>query len=118
MTVGLTPAASPSIRKLANELGIDLGRVRGSERGGRIVMADLRAYLERLQKLADPGKGRPKSEPSVKPPAERIDFSKWREVLRKPVSLLRQVISRRMAESWMAFPRHQFDEADVTALRN
>ena len=118
MTVGLTPAASPSIRKLANELGIDLRRVRGSERGGRIVMADLRAYLERLQKLADPAKGTPKSDPSVKPPAEQIDFSKWGEVLRKPLSLLRQVISRRMAESWMAVPRvTQFDEADITALQ-
>src|SRR5262245_8169723 len=43
------PAASPSIRKIAHELGIDLSKVHGSERGGRIVMADVRAYIQRLQ---------------------------------------------------------------------
>ena len=45
-------AAAPSIRKIARELGINLAKVRGSERGGRIVMDDLRAYIQRLQKLA------------------------------------------------------------------
>ena len=39
-------AAAPSIRKLANELGIDLTQVRGSERGGRIVLSDVRAYIQ------------------------------------------------------------------------
>src|SRR2546423_5313506 len=57
-TAGVPPkcdaeiAAAPSLRRLARELGIELSRVRGSERGGRIVMADLRAYIQRLQKLA------------------------------------------------------------------
>src|SRR5207248_4838081 len=45
-------AAAPSVRKLAGDLGIDLTRVRGSERAGRIVMDDLRAHIQRLQKLA------------------------------------------------------------------
>src|SRR5882724_1976257 len=45
-------AASPVIRKLARDLGIDLARVRGSARGGRVTMEDLRAYIQRLQKLA------------------------------------------------------------------
>src|SRR5437762_13489527 len=49
---GEPPAASPSIRKMARDLGIDLRRVRGSERGGRIVLADVRAYIDRLQKVA------------------------------------------------------------------
>src|SRR6476646_3001731 len=51
---GIIPAAAPTIRKLAQDLGIDLSRVRGSERGGRIVLADLRAYIERLQHQAAP----------------------------------------------------------------
>src|SRR5207302_177128 len=42
---GIAPAAAPSIRKLAHDLGIDLSRVRGSESGGRIVIADVRAYI-------------------------------------------------------------------------
>ena len=117
-----SPAAAPSIRKLAHDLGIDLSRVRGSERGGRIVLADLRAYVQRLQsrqdgaqpKVAGPPTGGP---PQAKPAAEPIDFSKWGSVTKKPLSPLRKVIARRMAESWNAVPRvTQFDEADITEL--
>src|SRR2546428_5180184 len=49
---GIAPAASPSMRKLARDLGIDLTRVRGGERGGRIVLGDLRVYIQRLQSRA------------------------------------------------------------------
>ncbi len=109
------PAASPSIRKLALDLGIDLRRVRGSEPGGRIVMSDLRAYVQRLQKAAQ--KPTPTAAPAAKPPSERIDFSKWGPVSRKPLTPLREVIARRMLENWNAVPRvTQFDEADFTAL--
>ena len=117
---GLTPAASPSIRKLARELGIDLNRVRGSEAGGRIVMQDLRAYIQKLQ--AGVG-GRPpagakaaQTKPS-KPAVEQIDFSKWGPISKKPLSPLRQTIARRMVENWNTIPHvTQLDEADITAL--
>src|SRR3954465_935850 len=46
---GIGPAASPSLRKLARDLGIDLARIRGSHAGGRIVLEDVRAYIQRLQ---------------------------------------------------------------------
>ena len=49
---GAPPPAAPAIRKIARELGIDLTRVKGSEAGGRIVLEDLRAYIDRLQRLA------------------------------------------------------------------
>ena len=45
---GIAPPASPSVRKIARELGIDLTRVRGSERGGRIILADIKRYVQRL----------------------------------------------------------------------
>src|SRR6266480_7153937 len=111
-------AAAPSVRKLAGDLGIDLTRVRGSERGGRIVMDDLRAHIQRLQKLAAqprPGGAHGVTRPTAA--SERIDFSKWGAISRKPVSQLRKVISQRMSESWTTVPRvTQFDEADITAL--
>ena len=44
------PVASPSVRKLARELGLDLSRVRGSEAGGRIGIGDIRAYIARLKR--------------------------------------------------------------------
>jgi len=108
------PVASPSVRRLARELGIDLSKVRGSEAGGRIVTGDIRAYLARLQKTADKGKSAGASE---KPAAEQIDFSKWGPVTKKPLTQLRQVIARRMWESWNSIPHvTQFDDADFTRL--
>lgn len=120
---GVAPAASPSIRKLARDLGIDLTRVRGSERGGRIVLEDIRAYIQRLQsRSAAPAQAKGASgavapAPAAKPAPEQIDFSKWGAISKKPLSPLRQVIARRMSENWNAVPRvTQFDEADITEL--
>ncbi len=111
-----------TIRKLALDLGLDLSRVRGSERGGRIVLADVRAYIQRLQSRQGGAQptvpGTPSGgPPPTKPAPEPIDFSKWGTVARKPLSPLRKVIARRMAESWNAVPRvTQFDEADITEV--
>src|SRR5207247_10922256 len=109
-------AAAPSLRRLARELGIDLRRVRGSERGGRIVMADLRAYVQRLQTLASQPKTAAAPTQSKIAPPEAIDFSRWGAISRQPISQLRKVIAQRMSESWTTVPRvTQFDEADITA---
>ncbi len=115
---GHAVAAAPSIRKVARELGIDLTRVRGSARGGRIVLEDVRAYIQRLQRLAArPRTAAPAPGTPQKPAPEQIDFSKWGPVTKKPLSPLRQTIARRMGETWNAVPRvTQFDEADITEL--
>ena len=114
---GVEPTASPSIRRMARELGIDLTQVRPSERGGRIVMSDVRAYIAQLQRLAAAPKTAPTAVAAEKPAAERVDFSKWGEVSKKPMSMLRKVIARRMTENWNTIPHvTQFDEADITAL--
>jgi pyruvate dehydrogenase E2 component (dihydrolipoamide acetyltransferase) len=112
------PAAAPSIRKLARDLGLDLTKVRGSARGGRIILEDIRAYIQRLQRLAGEPKAAPAGPaPTPKPPVESIDFSKWGAVSKKPLSPLRQVIARRMQENWNVVPHvTQFDEADITDL--
>ncbi len=113
-----TVAASPTIRKLAQDLGIDLTRVRGSERGGRIVLEDLRAHIQQLQHIAFEGGAAAVGAVSVpKPAAERIDFSKWGPYTRQPMSSVRKIIAQRMHESWASVPRvTQFDEADITSL--
>ena len=109
------PVASPSIRRLARELGIDLSKVRGSEAGGRIVTSDIRAYIARLQKAAD--KPKVAAMAPAKPVAESINFSKWGPVTKKPLTQLRQVIARRLWESWNTIPHvTQFDDADFTRL--
>jgi pyruvate dehydrogenase E2 component (dihydrolipoamide acetyltransferase) len=110
------PAASPSVRKIARELGIDLSGILGSEAGGRIVLGDIRAYIQRLQKAAEKPKAAAAGAPA-KHSAEQVDFSKWGTVTKKPLTSLRQVIARRMLENWNAIPHvTQFDEADFTRL--
>jgi pyruvate dehydrogenase E2 component (dihydrolipoamide acetyltransferase) len=111
---GFPPPASPTIRQLAKDLGIDLARVRGSQHGGRIILADVRNYIQRLQQTAFA----PRKEQPPQPPAlEQVDFAKWGPVTKKPMSKLRQVISRRMTENWTTIPHvTQFDEADLTDL--
>lgn len=112
---GAPPPASPSVRKLAREVGIDLARVRGSERGGRILRKDLKAYVRQLQEIVFKEK---KSETGKREaPAPKVDFSEWGPVNRTPMSSLRKTISRRMSESWSAIPHvTQMDEADITRL--
>ncbi len=112
------PGSSPSLRRVARELGIDLGKIRGSGSGGRVELSDVRAYVQRLEKSAAKGKsaGAVPAAPA-KPAAEQVDFSKWGPVTRKAITPLRQVIARRMWESWNAIPHvTQFDEADFTRL--
>jgi pyruvate dehydrogenase E2 component (dihydrolipoamide acetyltransferase) len=115
---GIAPAASPSLRKLARDLGIDLTRVRGSERGGRILLEDIRAYIQRLQsRTAGPAEAKAVAPAAPKPAVEQFDFAKWGPISKKSLTPLRQVIARRMAENWNAVPRvTQFDEADITTL--
>lgn len=112
------PVSSPSLRRVARELGIDLGKIRGSGSGGRVEMSDVRAYILRLEVSAAKGKsaGVAPAAPA-KPAAEQVDFSKWGPVTRKSITPLRQVIARRMWENWNAIPHvTQFDEADFTRL--
>jgi pyruvate dehydrogenase E2 component (dihydrolipoamide acetyltransferase) len=111
-------AAAPSVRKLARELGIDLTRIRGSERGGRIVMEDVRLYIQRLQQLAAQSQARALVPAAGATPApESIDFSRWGKVSSRKMSTLRRTISGKMVTSWTTIPHiTQFDEADVTNI--
>ncbi|HKX51685.1 MAG TPA: biotin/lipoyl-containing protein, partial [Candidatus Binatia bacterium] len=100
-SAGMAPPAPPSVRRIAHELGIDLTRVRGSEAGGRIRMADVRAYIQQLQELQQP-QGSGQSAPAAL--REVIDFSKWGPIRREKLSPLRRTVSRRMLESWTTIP--------------
>jgi pyruvate dehydrogenase E2 component (dihydrolipoamide acetyltransferase) len=115
---GPLPAASPTIRKMARELGIDLRRVKGSERGGRIVMDDLRRYVAWLQETAlKPTAAMPSAPSSGPVPSPSIDFSRWGNVRVQKMTTLRRTISSRMVESWTRVPHvTQFDEVDVTRV--
>jgi pyruvate dehydrogenase E2 component (dihydrolipoamide acetyltransferase) len=115
---GFPPPASPTLRRLAQDLGIDLRRIEGSEEGGRIVMADLKAYISRLRAAAAAGRPKAAAGQASRAP-EKVDFGKWGSILKKPMSPLRQAIARKMTESRTSIPEvTQFDEADITALND
>jgi len=109
---GPQPAASPTVRKIARDLGIDLRRVKGSERGGRVVIDDVRAYVSWLQEKAFA----PQAAVTPAPPAS-VDFAKWGPVELKKMSTLRKTISAKMVESWTHVPHvTQFDDVDLTRI--
>lgn len=116
---GFPPPASPSIRKMAREIGLDLTRVRGTANGGRITLEDVRVHIQRLQAVAfgqqkAPSQQHAAAAPS-KPAPVSIDFSKWGKVEKKKMTQLRKAISNKMVESWTTIPHiTQFDNVDVT----
>ncbi|MFA6600923.1 MAG: 2-oxo acid dehydrogenase subunit E2 [Candidatus Omnitrophota bacterium] len=105
---GVPPPSSPSVRKMAREMGLDLTRVRGTEPGGRITAEDVRSYVAALQ-----GAG-----PAlVKTAGAKVDFSRFGPVKRVPMTSLRKKISEKMLASWQSIPHvTQFADADVTEL--
>ncbi|HEX6995379.1 MAG TPA: dihydrolipoyllysine-residue acetyltransferase [Gammaproteobacteria bacterium] len=102
--------ASPSVRKLARELGVDLGRVRGTGVKGRIRPDDVKAFVKEIvQGRGAPGAGLP-SVPDV-------DFAKFGEIELKPLSRIQRISGARLHASWVNLPHvTQHDEADITAL--
>ncbi|MDH5360333.1 MAG: dihydrolipoyllysine-residue acetyltransferase [Gammaproteobacteria bacterium] len=102
--------ASPSIRKFARELGVDLGQVEGSGRKKRILKEDVKNFVKRaLSQPAGGGLG-------VAPMPE-IDFSLWGEVESKPLSKINKLTGQFLHRNWVTVPHvTQFDEADITDM--
>ncbi|HMJ91632.1 MAG TPA: 2-oxo acid dehydrogenase subunit E2, partial [Candidatus Acidoferrum sp.] len=114
--VNENPVAPPSVRRVAREIALDLRRVSGTGSGGRITWDDVRGYIARLERLAAQ-KAAPKGGATA--PPERIDFSSFGSIYKRPMTQLRKVIAQRMVESRASIPEvTQFDEADVTALND
>ena len=103
--------ASPAIRKFARELGVELGKVKGSGRKGRITKEDVQNFVKRA--LAQPATG---GGLGVAPMPE-IDFSQWGEVETKPLSKINKLTGQFLHRNWVTIPHvTQFDEADITDM--
>jgi pyruvate dehydrogenase E2 component (dihydrolipoamide acetyltransferase) len=102
--------ASPSVRKFARELGVDLGRVSGSGRKNRITHDDVKAFVK--QAIAGGGAGG-----GGLPALPRIDFSRFGEVERRPLSRIKKISGPHLQASWVNLPHvTQHDEADITDM--
>ncbi len=111
------PYASPSVRLFARELGVDLTKVTGSARGGRITRDDVQNYVKNaLAKPAAAASGGVGLGLSLLP-WPNVDFSKFGPVESKPLSRIKKISGANLARNWAMIPHvTQFDDADITEL--
>ena len=104
--------ASPGVRRFARELGVDLSRVRGSGRKGRIVESDVKAYVK-----GQLSGGAPAAGGGALPKVQVPDFAQFGAVEIQPLSRIKRISAARLHASWVNLPHvTQFDEADITEL--
>lgn len=103
--------AGPATRRLARELGIDLSKVQGSGRKGRIITKDIHTYVKALLQNASSGLNLEK--------APEVDFSQFGAIETKPLSRIKKWTAKNLHRNWVMIPHvTQFDEADITDLEN
>jgi pyruvate dehydrogenase E2 component (dihydrolipoamide acetyltransferase) len=104
--------ASPSVRKLARELGVDLGRVRGSGHKGRVTAEDVKAFVKEVMRGGDRVSGG-----AALPSLPTVDFAKFGPVETEPLSRIQRISGPRLHASWVNIPHvTQHDEADITEM--
>lgn len=102
--------ASPSVRRFARELGVDLGLVQGSGPRGRVLRDDVTGFTKAVMSGA---KSAAAGLPSVPP----VDFSRFGPVEHRPLSRVKRLAGQALHRSWATVPHvTQFDEADITDL--
>ena len=109
------PYASPSVRLFARELGVDLARVGGSGRNGRITREDVQRHVKSVLE----GGARPASAGGGLDllPWPKVDFAKFGPVETQPLSRIQKIAGANLARNWAMIPHvTQHDEADITEM--
>ena len=102
--------ASPGVRRLARELGINLGLIKGTGAKGRTTKEDLHNYIR--MKMQE-GSGL-----SI-PPKKAIDFSQWGDIEYQKLTKVNKITGSRLQEAWQDIPHvTQYNSADITDLNN
>ncbi|MEO6173044.1 MAG: biotin/lipoyl-containing protein, partial [Arenimonas sp.] len=107
------PYASPSVRVFARELGVDLAKIKGSERGGRISKADVQQFVKAalVSGVASSGSGSGLN----LIPWPQVDFAKYGAIESLPLSRIKKISGANLARNWAMIPHvTQNDEADIT----
>lgn len=118
--------ASPVIRRLAREFGINLAKVKGTGRKGRVVKEDVQNYVKQLVKQVESG-----TAPAAGAATggnnmgfdllawPKVDFAKFGEVETKALSRIQKISGANLHRNWVRIPHvTQFDEADITGLED
>jgi len=107
--------ASPSVRRFARELGVDLSKVRGSGPKSRILKEDVQGFVK--TELARPRGAEGGGLGFNLPPLQPVDFSKFGPVETQPLSRIRKLSGAFLHRNWVSIPHvTQHDEADITEL--
>ena len=106
--------ASPSVRRLAREIGVDINDVHGSGPGGRISDEDVKEHARRILSSVGSALARPAGTPA---PVALPDFEKWGPVERQPLTNIRRKTAEHLSHAWNAIPHvTQCDKADITPM--
>jgi pyruvate dehydrogenase E2 component (dihydrolipoamide acetyltransferase) len=112
---GPKPHASPSVRRFARDLGVDLAQVQGSGPKGRIVREDVQGFVKRVMSRSAPTAAFGLAIPE----APAIDFARFGEVETRPLSRIKKKSAANLHRAWVTIPHvTQFDEADITELED
>lgn len=108
-------AASPSVRRFARELGVDIYAVKAAGPGDRITEADVKAYVKKeLSAESKPGVAEHSPAPAERPALP--DFSRWGEVETRELTSVRRLTAGSVAVSWQTVVHvTQFERVDITA---
>jgi len=114
---GPKPHASPSVRKFARELGVDLTQVGGSGPNGRILHTDVQNYVKTALAGGSAAGAKDTGAGLGLLPWPSLDFSKFGETELLPLSRIKKLSGPNLHRNWVMIPHvTQFDEADVTEL--
>lgn len=110
--------ASPVVRRLAREFGINLAKVPATGRKNRVVKEDVRNYVKSLIQQVESGKTSGGSGAGVDLiPWPKVDFAKFGEVEEKKLSRIQKLSGANLHRNWVHIPHvTQYDEADITSL--
>lgn len=109
--------AGPAVRRLANELGVDLANVKGSGRKGRIILKDVYQYVKDVMKQHESGAASGSGLNIAPPP--KVDFSQFGETETQPLSKIKKLTGSNLHRNWVSIPHvTQFDEADITEMED
>ncbi len=115
---GDRPHAGPAVRKFARELGVDLTKVKGSGRNGRILKEDVQAHVKQVMLEGSvPTLGSVRGGGMGIPEIPEIDFSQFGTIETVPLKRIQKISGASLHRSWLNVPHvTQFDEADITEL--
>ncbi|WP_456296215.1 pyruvate dehydrogenase complex dihydrolipoyllysine-residue acetyltransferase [Vibrio sp. AK197] len=112
--------ASPVVRRLAREFGVNLSKVKGSGRKSRILKEDVQNYVKEALKRLESGSGASgKGDGAALGllPWPKVDFSKFGETEVKPLSRIKKISGANLHRNWVMIPHvTQWDNADITEL--